>query len=270
MSLHSLIPFALRASDQQLVDVSEVSRGKRCACICPSCKTPLIARQGTIKEWHFAHAFKGVSDETQKECEYSFWVSVVLMAKQIMATANTINLPAFIMYTQNAQKIKVTDEKMVRVDYVEIERKYHSIAADALLKLGEYLIAIIFSSPHKNNHHVIPDQGGLETIGVLEISLFDAFHWLFKANHEGKYSEILKHHILSSNDHKKWRYHPRTAILEKKYHVVLSEKAPIQNYFDDESQYVEQKRYVCLICGNDWFGTVECVRCGTHLYSTVR
>ena len=35
--------------------VGDVPRGAACACFCPDCSSPLIARQGTEKEWHFAH-----------------------------------------------------------------------------------------------------------------------------------------------------------------------------------------------------------------------
>jgi len=50
------IPFGLRENDKAIVDVYEVKRGRECGCICPSCRTPLIARQGEEKVWHFAHA----------------------------------------------------------------------------------------------------------------------------------------------------------------------------------------------------------------------
>jgi len=59
----SLIPFGLRSADQRLVDVSEVPQGGGCGCICPSCRASLIARQGHIKQWHFAHDFRGVEGE---------------------------------------------------------------------------------------------------------------------------------------------------------------------------------------------------------------
>ncbi|MEC8880010.1 MAG: competence protein CoiA family protein [Pseudomonadota bacterium] len=72
----TLIPFGLRVNDDYLVDVSHVERGRRCRCICPSCKTPLIARQGDKKTWHFAHASRAVYEETHRKCEYSFFVSV--------------------------------------------------------------------------------------------------------------------------------------------------------------------------------------------------
>lgn len=35
--------------------VQEAQRGAACGCFCPVCDSPLVAKQGDKKEWHFAH-----------------------------------------------------------------------------------------------------------------------------------------------------------------------------------------------------------------------
>ena len=35
--------------------VGDVPRGAACGCICPACRSPLVARRGEEREWHFAH-----------------------------------------------------------------------------------------------------------------------------------------------------------------------------------------------------------------------
>lgn len=35
--------------------VGDVARGAACGCVCPICKGPLVAKQGEINAWHFAH-----------------------------------------------------------------------------------------------------------------------------------------------------------------------------------------------------------------------
>ena len=47
------VPLGLRYG--RLVEIHEVARGRGCDCVCPGCTQPLIARQGTINRWHFAH-----------------------------------------------------------------------------------------------------------------------------------------------------------------------------------------------------------------------
>jgi hypothetical protein len=37
------------------VHIQEAANGKRCGLVCPVCRDALIARQGDLKTWHFAH-----------------------------------------------------------------------------------------------------------------------------------------------------------------------------------------------------------------------
>jgi hypothetical protein len=94
LSLHR-IPFGERYADGELVDVHSVERGAKCRCRCPSFKTRLIARQGEEKAWHFAHDTRGNPGRTEDACEYSFYVSVRLMARQVIGTALTLALPEY-------------------------------------------------------------------------------------------------------------------------------------------------------------------------------
>ena len=47
--------YALRVQDNVPAHITEVDRGGDCNCVCSDCGKPLIARQGAIKRWHFAH-----------------------------------------------------------------------------------------------------------------------------------------------------------------------------------------------------------------------
>lgn len=35
--------------------IGDVPRGLACGCFCPTCASPLVAKQGNLNEWHFAH-----------------------------------------------------------------------------------------------------------------------------------------------------------------------------------------------------------------------
>ena len=52
----SVVPFGQHG--ERLYTVNEVVRGIGCECACPDplCGRPLVARQGNVKVWHFAHA----------------------------------------------------------------------------------------------------------------------------------------------------------------------------------------------------------------------
>lgn len=83
------VPFGLRVSDQRMVGPSpdEVENGAKCGCVCAGCNAKLIARQGEIMEWHFAH-------ESNSDCAGALESSVHLMAKQLVMERSEIFLPA--------------------------------------------------------------------------------------------------------------------------------------------------------------------------------
>ena len=49
----NIVPLGLRGG--RLVEIEEVARGRACNSVCPGCLRPLIARQGGMNRWHFAH-----------------------------------------------------------------------------------------------------------------------------------------------------------------------------------------------------------------------
>lgn len=88
----NLIPFGLR-SDGLYIDAEDATRGKSCDCTCPSCGIALIARQGDVNAFHFAHDSKGASKEEIEACKYSFYVSVRYMLKQLLQGTGLLLLP---------------------------------------------------------------------------------------------------------------------------------------------------------------------------------
>lgn len=81
------IPFGLRVADELMVSPAQVPNGLRCGCICAECNQLLIARQGQIKEWHFAHAAHG-------DCPGAVETAIHRMAKQMIMVRRAIFLPA--------------------------------------------------------------------------------------------------------------------------------------------------------------------------------
>lgn len=71
----------------ELVHVSEVSRGLACHCQCVACGEPLVARQGKIRDHHFAHS------SNLEACESSFETLLHRYAKQLVAQAGGLIAP---------------------------------------------------------------------------------------------------------------------------------------------------------------------------------
>lgn len=57
--------FAALGPDGDVRFVDEVPRGVACGCRCPECFSPLVAKQGEARAWHFAHE----GGQERPECE---------------------------------------------------------------------------------------------------------------------------------------------------------------------------------------------------------
>jgi hypothetical protein len=86
MEATSLLQSFAIAKDGRVVSVNEVERGQACGCTCPACRRPLIARQGEVRVWHFAHA-------TGADCEGGAESALHLAAKTAIERAGGITLP---------------------------------------------------------------------------------------------------------------------------------------------------------------------------------
>ncbi len=85
-------PYGLR--DGHVVSVEELDveteYGKKCNCICPRCKVPLIARiRGQIRRKHFAH--DGTSD-----CVGAYESALHLLVKEVIQEGAKIKLPPIV------------------------------------------------------------------------------------------------------------------------------------------------------------------------------
>lgn len=68
-------------SEGKIVGVDDVLSGVNCACFCPACKEPLIAKnQGTKRIHHFAH-------QSGTECVHAFESMLHILAKEKLRTA---------------------------------------------------------------------------------------------------------------------------------------------------------------------------------------
>lgn len=248
------IPFGFRVSDQQYVDVVDVPKGKLCGCICPSCKMPLQARQGKINQWHFSHSSRGASKLTEKECNFSFWVSVLSMAKQIISKGGTLTVPSCTKYLGH-DEVFITDEKEVQLPELEIERK----SFDAYYSFGQYSIGIYFTTPEKKSHAI---QVSDEAVGVLEISVSGALRAFSDEGRMADFKDILREIIFQDVHNKKWIYHPSIQRYINKYGKRLQDKPPYGiNFVLGGVSHVKLFCYKCMRCKLKWRGMQECPNC---------
>tara|TARA_Y100000296_G_scaffold76653_1_gene97484 strand:- start:5124 stop:6215 length:1092 start_codon:yes stop_codon:yes gene_type:complete len=234
----NLIPFGLHVPSASLTDVGSVEKGVQCDCICPSCKTPLIARQGEIKEWHFAHQSRSTEQETEAPCEYSLAVSLRLMIKQLFEEGAVFYLPEYKKtftvpipgcFKPYQKTVTISQEAKVQFDNVVIEYRKEEVLFDLVLTKGKHKLFVYITYkgrpfPEKLIHH--EQQDAIVEFNVL--ALFNAFSEVKM----GQYKEILATFLASSVEGKKWRNHPREGAYLKQIsdHVTDNKDDLIARY----------------------------------------
>lgn len=167
------LPFGLNKNDT-LVHISDVESGKKCACVCPSCRSPLIAVKGTKNQHHFRH-------DGNDECASGFESAIHLAAKKIIKERKSITLPEYISRAElkDSRGVKYAEEEVVvqngtviSFDEVEEEIELHGIKADILaIASNKQLIIEIFY------RHKVDDEKSLKivkaNISTIEINLSD-------------------------------------------------------------------------------------------------
>jgi len=145
-----LLPFATRITDSNLVSPDEVSRGAACNCLCPGCDRPVIARQGTEREWHFAHAKGG-------DCQQGYEVSVHEIAKQMIRHRRELLLPALdieISATDSfglriEERMHVLNAKTVHLDECKTSQKRDEVTADVAGRVADREILVEITVFHR-------------------------------------------------------------------------------------------------------------------------
>lgn len=287
MAFDSLIPFALNPETDQLVDVGSVPRGKACGCICPSCKTPLTARQGEEKEWHFAHRSQNVHRKTEDKCEYSFVVSVRMMIRQLSEYGLALKTPAFwkdvcVFDTSTCLTKKfpyqVTNERILHLEDVSVGCSFGGILVDVLTSIGDFNLVIYVTYKDRK----IPEdllRLDINNYGVLDINVSQLFR-IYQDEKQGRYTELLRKFLSDSVDGKSWVYHPREASKKlyalKKRDEWLEEqkrlKSKTREYYSvpykAKGAVRGSSQYKCILCNHEWQGpSFECEQCRTHLYT---
>lgn len=285
METESLIPFGLDTETNQLVDVGSVKRGVACDCICPSCKTPLIARHGDKKAWHFAHRSQNTHSQTRKECEYSFVVSVRLMIRQLSTEGLKFRTPQFecsipaysdYSHASNDFSYTVTKESLLELSDVKVGTEFCEVTVDVLGFVQEVPLVVYITYKGRS---VPPEliNPSITKSGIVELNV-NFLPNLFKKEANGQYKEILRKYVEEEVSGKAWIYHPReqklreNAIARRQSWLLEQQKLHSNNFASSRKTFKpirdEYGNYTCVMCKSSWSGSSKfCDNCKTHLYT---
>ncbi|WP_111979798.1 competence protein CoiA family protein [Algibacillus agarilyticus] len=212
----NLVPFAQLEATGALVDVSEVLNGKKCGCICPSCKRPLVAKQGEVYEWHFSHDGKFDKEIEQVECDYSWHSAIKLMLKQLIVEGQDLASPEYNLFIPEIGESRcVTTAKMLK--YVSADITVAGL--DAVIDVEGVLLGIFFA--HKGRS--LGDYSN-SIKGLIEINL-DKLQLESKNNNTVNSTKTqLKTLLCEPNVAKTWLFHVREASVLNNIKLELQKK----------------------------------------------
>ncbi|NJX14642.1 competence protein CoiA family protein [Tamlana crocina] len=227
----------------KLVTIDDVQSGLSCGCVCPNCKSKLIAKKGNIREHHFAHI-------NNNDCFWRGESLIHLKSKEIISNSRTIKLPKLI-WSYNPE-ILIFDEVTITIDKVTLERKVNDFIPDIIIesKGRKLLIEIIYSHGVNNIKYRKIRKTDIPAIGI---NVKDIVNSLFKEKDYFFNSNKFKTELINSAKYKFWIYNPELIklrkILKSKYaerHVIQTLKS--NNVFFDDMIYSEY----CPIAKRTW------------------
>ncbi len=189
----------------ELVHISEVNNGLQCGCSCPACGTALIARQGKVREHHFAHA-------NGAECAQAVETALHLAAKTVIAEHSQMVLPAVeIEFPHSTWRRGIAQERRYEIESVDVERKLGAIIPDVVVRVRDRPLLVEVKVTHEVDDQKLKKIRELG-LSCVEIDLSGVERDLAR--------EHLEEVIIDDGASKRWVHNIRAHEERKK---VLSE-----------------------------------------------
>lgn len=183
------LPYGLR--DSELIHISSVESGLSCACVCPSCGHPLVARKGPKTTHHFAHHQGG-------ECAKAVETALHLAAKKILSDEKVIVIPKVLVeFDSYRESLVLSPDQKIELDEVIEEKRTEDIIPDLIAVKNGFKLFIEVHVTHE------VDEAKLEKIRRLGISAIEID--LSKEDREFT-EENLRDMVISNVSNRSWLY----------------------------------------------------------------
>lgn len=201
-------PYGLK--NNQLVFVDEVDNGLKCGCVCPTCRVNLIAKQGDIREHHFAHQN---DDNSCLHIQETYF----LRTKEILETNRCIMVPDYpsnqpIIYSiKEIQTKKISDDKGILPDIIVTTTEGRNIT-------------IRFKTKRDYNIYESEINKYLE-LDATDVKIDQLDDFLIKTHNNKKWINGFKN-----------RRHRRTSFIQER-------NDDLDSFFDDTSTNIDNNDY---------------------------
>jgi len=186
----------------QMVSIRDTENGLSCKCTCPVCHGPLIARQGSVREWHFAH-------DSGVECDNAVETALHLAAKQLLIKAGGMMIPGAYasrevvipgMETVHGEAVRPAEH--VEFLSVEMEKNIGHLRPDILAYTGSSMLIVEVAVAHfvGDEKKAALQVGGIPTVEI-DLASYHRTEWTWDALHEAVINSVeCKEWVVNMND----------------------------------------------------------------------
>lgn len=222
------IPFGRLKQSGEIVDVGGVRNGRACECVCPSCGCALLARQGSVRGWHFAHDVSAVGSSPSTQCALSWFVATRLAVHSVVRTIETIALPNVVAgHAPNT----------LPVSFIA-STAFAGVPVDGAAHGGKWMLVLYITHPERPVPEALRETRE-RNVGVIELNL-GHLQPALSAPH-GRYIEELRRLLTSSTVGKRWIWHRDMPPPKPKAAIPVSEVSTNRAH-----------RRRCVMCLHQW------------------
>ncbi len=232
--------FAGLGHDGAMRFIGEVERGAACGCSCPECGSPLVAKQGNEKDWHFAHE----GGQERPECEAGAINMLRRLAVEYLRGQPTLELPPFRERVMVRSPLRELSEEVVwpvsmagAVQWFDRPPKSSPVGRGQLETGGDLEIFVEIGDQVSRSHPPGPDAKASVVFWSTLPSASDLRQRLHAEQH-------LRRHGLFV-----WRHHPDTLGIAEAARARLGVQAR-----SDEEQVERTRRRQAEEAGRKWAG----------------
>lgn len=193
----------------QLIHISEATRGLACECVCVACGFLLVARKGSQRRHHFAHA-------VDADCQGSAETALHLLSKELFRELESIILPAYEFVKERKTKAglivkhqqKVAKGGVVTIKSAQIESREVGFFPDVVLDCGTKSLIVEIAVTHKVDRTKMRHIRR-RNLPVIEIRLNYSDALLSK--------DDLRNKLQNDLQSKFWLFHPSQRKAERAF-----------------------------------------------------
>ena len=232
--------FAGLGRDGAMRFIGEVERGAACGCLCPECGSPLVAKQGSEKDWHFAHE----GGQERPECEAGATNMLRRLAVEYLRKQGSIELPPFKDRVKVRSPLRELSEEVAwsvrmagAVQWIDRPSKSSPVGRAQLEHGGELEIFVEIGDQVSRSYPPGPDAKASVVFWSTLPVPSDLRKRLYAEQHLRKYGQFI------------WRHHPDNSGIGQAARHRLSLKAK-----QDEEQADRIRRGQAEEAGRRWAG----------------